>query len=221
MKKKILKNIAKILLVINTSFFIVSLSISVPILFRPFYYYQIKALDIENKSGYDYDTIKEAYDDMIDYTTSIHKEFKTGKLKYTKEGMNHFRDCKILFMINFLVLALSTVIIIIKKKFFNKIKLLKHNIGFWSAISLLISFMTLIGTYLIIGFDRFFELFHKILFLGKTNWTLDVDEDEIINILPNEFFVNCAILVVSIISIISIILIIKEIYDKNARRTKA
>ena len=114
MKKNVLKNLAKILLVINTSFFIVSLSISFVILFRPFYYYQIKTLNIEETTGYSYEDIKEAYDDVINYTT-LNKEFKTGILNYTQSGMNHFRDCKILFMINFLVLALSTVIIIIKK----------------------------------------------------------------------------------------------------------
>ena len=218
MKKKLFKNISKILLVINTSFFILSLSIAVPILYRPFYYSEIKTLKIEEKTGYSYEDIKEAYDDVIDYTTSLNKKYKTGKLKYTEEGKSHFRDCKILFMFDFLILGISGVIIVIKKIFFNNIKIKNYNISFWSSILLLFSFLSIVIGYLILGFDRSFSLFHKIMFLGKTNWILDIDTDEVVNILPNEFFIHCAILVISLISIISISIVVKELIIKKKNK---
>jgi integral membrane protein (TIGR01906 family) len=48
-------------------------------------------------------------------------------------------------------------------------------------------------------FDRAFVTFHHLFFPGKTNWIFDPGVDEIINILPEVFFRNCAILIVAIL----------------------
>ena len=215
MIKKVRKLILFISITLSEIMFIISLSISVPILYRPFYYSHIKTLNLEEKTGYSYEEIKEAYDDVIDYTTSFNKEFKTGKLKYSNEGMNHFKDCKILFMINFLTLGITSIIIIIKRMFFKNIKILKHSISFYSGLTLILGIVSISVIYLILGFERSFNLFHKILFFGKDNWIFDTETDEIINILPNEFFMNCAILIVLITMTISIILIIKDILNNE------
>lgn len=39
-----------------------------------------------------------------------------------------------------------------------------------------------------IGFDAFFTLFHKILFVGDNTWLFDPAKDPVIWILPEEFF---------------------------------
>ncbi|EGV09472.1 TIGR01906-like family protein [Streptococcus constellatus subsp. pharyngis SK1060 = CCUG 46377] len=39
-----------------------------------------------------------------------------------------------------------------------------------------------------IGFDAFFTLFHKILFVGDNTWLFDPRKDPVIWILPEEFF---------------------------------
>ena len=67
--KKLKDRLLKLLFIINTSIFIVSFSILFVLLFRPFYYMQIKPLKIEEQSGLTYNEIKEAYDDVIDYLT--------------------------------------------------------------------------------------------------------------------------------------------------------
>ena len=219
MKKKIINKLIPILLIINTSLFIISFSISFTILFRPFYYSQIKTLNIEEESGYTYDEIKQAYDDVIDYTT-LNKEFRVGNLKYSNEGKDHFHDCKILFIINFIICGISGIIIIIKKLFYNTIKFHNYSISFISSCIVLLIIIILLIISLIIGFDKFFELFHNIFFLGKENWLFDSNIDEVIIILPFEYFMNCAILIVSIISTISITLIIKEIYNKKKGKIK-
>ncbi len=204
----------KILYIINLIVFVITLSISFVILFRPFYYYQIKYLDLEKNTGYTYNEIKEAYDDVLDYLT-LNKEFKTGKLAYSNAGMDHFKDCKILFIINFSVLLITGIVLIIKKKYFNKIKLKNYNISFWSSCLVLGTFILILVIAFIVGFDKCFDTFHNIFFLGKDNWLLDPKVDEIIKILPEQFFMNCAIFVITLISIISISLIIKEIYLKK------
>ena len=208
--------ICSILLIINTSLFIISLSISFVLLFRPFYYYHINYLNIVETSGYNYSEIKEAYDDVIDYLV-LDKLFSTGSLKYSLDGYDHFKDCQLLFRINFIILFVSLIIIILKRKFFNNIFTFKHNISFWSGCLNISIFIILYIISIIIGFDKCFEIFHNIFFLGKGNWLLNSKTDEIIKILPQEFFMNCAILVLSIIGIISIILILKEILIKRKK----
>ena len=204
-----MNKIGKILLVINTSLFIISLSIGFTILFRPFYYMHINYLNMEEDTGLTYEEIKEAYDDMMDYMTK-NKEFSTGKLKYSSDGYNHFRDCKILFMIDFIVLIISSIVIVLRRKFLNNISIKNHSIPFISSISILITFGLVLIASLILGFNKCFNIFHNIFFLGKSNWILDPDVDEIIDILPKKYFMDCAILVLFIIGIISLIIIIKE-----------
>ena len=203
-----MKRIGLILLIINTSLFIISLSLSCVILFRPFYYYHINSLNLE-QYGYTYNEIKESYDDVMDYLI-LNKEFKTGNLKYSESGKNHFHDCKILFMINFIVLFISSFIIILKRKYIKEKK-----IFFFSSIVIISLFLIILITSLIIGFDKFFDLFHNIFFIVKDNWLLNPYDDEIIYLLPKEYFRNCGILFLLIISIISIINIIKYLCIKR------
>ena len=53
----------------------------------------------------------------------------------------------------------------------------------------------LIGGLAALDFNKAFEIFHKIFFPGKDNWMFSWYEDEIIRILPQDFFMNCAILI--------------------------
>jgi integral membrane protein (TIGR01906 family) len=52
-----------------------------------------------------------------------------------------------------------------------------------------------VGSLAAVDFDRAFVIFHKIFFPGKSNWLFDYDADQIIRVLPQDFFMNCAILI--------------------------
>lgn len=205
-----MKKIIPILLIINTSLFIISLAFSFVILFRPFYYWQIKPLHIEEKYSLKYDEIKEAYDGILDYSL-LNKEFSIGNFTCSKDCKDHFKDCKILFIINFVIFISTSIIKILEKSHCWDYKIKKHSINFWSSCSILLLFIVITIITLIMGFNNIFTIFHNIFFLGKDNWLLDPELDTIINIFPKQFFINCAIIVLSIISIISITIIIKEL----------
>lgn len=208
-----MKKLLKVFFIINTVLFIVSLSISFTIIFRPFYYWHIKYLEMNDSTNYSYKEIKEAYDDVMDYCIS-NKKFKTGKLKYSEDGKNHFKDCKKLFMINFIILGLSTVIVLVERKKIKELKVLGFNPSFFSSLIIIILLITISIIALTIGFENLFIKFHNIFFYHKNNWIFDPDTDEIIKILPITYFKNCGILTVSMISLISIINIIKELVIK-------
>ena len=53
----------------------------------------------------------------------------------------------------------------------------------------------MIGALAALDFDRAFVVFHSIFFPGKTNWLFDWHADQIIRVLPQAFFRNCAILI--------------------------
>ena len=210
-----MKNLLKVLFSINISFFIITFSISFVLLFRPFYYMHIHSLELEEKTGLSYIEIKEAYDDVIDYCIYYHP-FKTGVLKYSREGKDHFHDCRVLFTINFIILLLSILVYMIQKIFFKDIKIKKHFPEWWGSIIVIGSFVSILLISLTIGFEKVFISFHKLFFMGKDNWILDSIKDPIIKILPEEYFMNCAILIFILIIIISSSFIIMD-YKKNKK----
>ena len=53
-------------------------SIAVPIIIRPFYYAQIDPLELERSSGLSREEIIEAYDEVLDYCIGASDEFSAG-----------------------------------------------------------------------------------------------------------------------------------------------
>ena len=199
---------------------IITVSIGLPIYVRPFYYYQIDALDIEAYSGADRETIIEAYDELLDYLTVPGNEFKTGSFKYSESGKSHFVDCKVLFDLNlyaFITAALSLAIILILRfsDVFSFCRPFGKSVLFSSGLFTLVGF-AVIGGLCALDFDKAFTIFHKLFFPGKSNWLFNWYEDEIIRILPQDFFMNCAILILaSIITLCIFSIIIGSIGKKK------
>ncbi len=213
MKNKILSVIKSLILAL----FAVSFSIAVPILWRGFYYLHIKFLRLSESTGFSYDTIKNAFDDMMNYIWRD-APFKTGLLKWSDEGMQHFADCKLLFRFDIYVLIFSFISIVIIFFIERRLKphfFLKLSPEFWSGIFVIAFFasISLIAAY---NFENAFTTFHKLFFPNKTNWIFDHRYDEIILILPIEYFRNCAILAVGLIVLFCIIYICSGLKKSKA-----
>ena len=186
--------IMTIIFIIMTIIFSISAAIIIPIIFRPFYYASIKILDIEGKSGYSYNEIKKAFDGVMDFIW-CGKPFNVGDLKYTHEGMLHFKDCIFLFWLDLIAFLVSfsyiiTHFVLVKKKIINFYNFFGFHPFFYSGIVTIFLVVFLIIA-ISIDFERAFEIFHKMFFPGKENWVFDPDEDEVIKILPIEFFALC------------------------------
>ena len=199
---------------------IITVSIGLPIYVRPFYYYQIDALNIEEYSGADRETIIEAYDELLDYLTIPGNEFKTGKFKYSESGKAHFVDCKVLFDLNLYalitaVLGLAILFILNISGCFKLCRPFGKHVMFSSGLFTLTGF-AVIGGLAATDFDRAFTIFHQLFFPGKSNWLFSWYEDEIIRILPQDFFMNCAILIlVSIITLCILAIILGGVSKKK------
>lgn len=214
------KNVVKGFLAFFIAIFIVTFAIAVPILFRPYYFWNVKLLDIEEESGYTYDEIKVAFNELMDYMTDItgKKEFSTGSMAFSESGKSHFEDCKKLFMLDFIALGVSAIYIavvtVLVKTGKLNLRYKKRSPAFRGVVGLG-AFVGVVGVWAAIDFDGFFETFHHIAFPGKTNWVFNPWEDEIINILPIEVWMSFGILIVAIVAVFVAVILATE---KGRRR---
>jgi integral membrane protein (TIGR01906 family) len=216
MKSRILSICIALLLAL----FAVSASVAAPILCRPFYYAHIDALHMPEKTGWTHEQIREAFDDVMDFLLKD-AEFETGDLAWSESGKSHFADCKVLFHLDLWLfaatgIALLVLFLLFRHKKTQPARLAGRGPSFWAGTGLIVLF----GSFALFAasdFDRAFTLFHRIFFPGKTNWVFDARTDQVILVMPETFFRNCAILIGALLAVFVILYILfgSKRKDKN------
>lgn len=178
-------------------------AIAAPILCRPFYYAHIGPLGLEERTGLTRDEIKTAYNEMLDYCLGQRPEFSTGVLGWSDSGKSHFTDVRVLFKLDLTALAcalgtLGALALLIRRGRMRPAPLLSRGPAFWAGAGLAAVFL-IVAALASLDFNRAFVVFHALFFPGKDNWLFDPAQDQIINILPEAFFRDCAILILSIL----------------------
>ncbi len=208
---------------IITALFVIAFAIAVPITVRSFYYVQITPLGIEKDTGLSRETIVDAFDSVMDY---LHGkgEFSTGKLKYSEDGKSHFEDCKKLFDLDYTVLIITAILLILIFVLVRMDKLHFHKfLGlsplFFSGVGIL-AFFLVFALWGVIDFNSLFTLFHTVFFPGKSNWIFYPAYDEIITILPAQFFANCAILIFAIIVLFTVCFIVYSLKTRTKNENR-
>lgn len=207
-----------------TALLVLSASIAVPLLCRPFYYAHIEALNLDGYTGLSVEQIKEAFDQVMDYCLGLRPDFAAGVLPFSESGASHFADVRVLFLLDLWVAVISLAALVIlfiisRRKKLTPAPLLGHGPGFWAAIGLG-------GLFLIVGglastnFERAFVVFHSLFFPGKTNWLFDWRTDPIILLLPEDFFRNCAILILALLIFWCVILIVADLLAQRRRKER-
>ena len=207
-----------VLMALLLALLVLSFSIAVPILFRPFYYLQIDALDLPERTGWSEETIREAYDQVLDYCV-FGAPFGTGQLTWSQSGYSHFADVRGLFLLDFRVLGVSAVLCLallilrlVRRRPFSP--LLGRGPGFWAGASAGGLVLVLAGL-AALDFNRAFVVFHAIFFPGKDNWIFDETTDQIILVMPEEFFRNCAILIGAVLLTCCTVLILTDLLRRK------
>ena len=194
---------------------LLSVSIALPILIRDFYYLQIKSMNLPALTGYSEETIREAYDDVLDYCTqggeTAGLTFRTGELAWSESGKGHFDDVQRLFHLDFVIAILSgalltglciiSLILYLRRgRGLSFYRFLHRGPLFWGPVCMLLIFgiLTAIAA---LDFDGFFTGFHHVLFPGKDTWLLDMDTDAIIRILPYEVLINFGLAILGLLAI--------------------
>lgn len=192
----------------------ISLAAKITLNAKFLYYYDIDHLNIAKSVQMDKATIIKNYDLLIRYTdVSSIKELKLPDFTFSKSGLDHFKDVKNIFekldyaIIVSLILSIIGAAVCIKN---NYVKFLKHG----SLVLILLPILLAIP--FMLNFNSSFIIFHKLLFTND-EWEFNPDTDPIINILPENFFMHCAFLLLGILVIFSILqFILYKILSRKA-----
>lgn len=202
MTKKI-SNLLNIVLTICFTLVIMIACVKFTVSFKPLYYFDMNNLKIEGTDGLNNNQIKSTYDYLIDYTNNKQKgNFKLEYMTYSPNGAEHFKEVRELFikMSNIMIFSLIVFIfaLIINIRNFRNYAFLKY-----TSLSLLI-IPILFMIPVLVDFDKLFTFLHKILF--KNNyWLFDPNLDPVIDILPEEFFMHCLILILALMGVCCLI----------------
>ena len=211
-----------VLLAVLTALLVLSGSIAVPLLCRPFYYAHIGPLGLVESTGLTQEQIRTAFDQVMDFCLGLRPDFAAGDLIFSQSGASHFADVRALFLLDLWILglslaALAAVFVYCRLKKVRPHLFCGHGPGFWGAVGLGAAFLV-VGGLAALDFDRAFVIFHALFFPGKTNWIFNWWEDPVILILPQTFFRNCAILILVLVLVWCAVLIAADLWACRRRK---
>ena len=195
MQKKILTP-TNITMAIIYMFFILSISVIITLNFRPLYYHDIDRLGIEEASGLTKPVIKENYDALIRYNSMFsYDRLEFPSLAMSKTGEIHFEEVKVIFVaVQYLSIAAFLLGLL-----GTSWKCYLKDYGYLKIAAVITILMPLILAFLIaLNWENFFVTFHH-LFFKNDYWIFDAVSDPVISILPDAFFMHCAIMILGLI----------------------
>ena len=213
---------ASVLLSVVLALLVLSFSISVPILCRPFYYVQIDALHLPERTGWSAEVIREAYDQVLDFCV-FGAPFGTGELAWSESGRSHFADVRGLFLLDFAVLGVTAAaalafLLLHRARGVNFHRFAGRGPAFWAGAGTAGVVLVVAGL-AALDFDRAFTVFHAIFFPGKDNWIFNPATDQIILVMPEVFFRNCALLIGGVLLACCAGLVLWDVLAHRSRRT--
>lgn len=184
-----------LLLALTIMLFIFSFAVVFTLNFRPLYYFDIQNLSIPKYSGLAEEEIRANYNALIDYNSIFH----TGPLQFpslpmSDTGRIHFEEVKNIFVAVQILLGVTFVgsvagcVLKLRRKKNAFLKL--------SAILTLVV-PAVLGLLIALNWQMFFVLFHE-LFFDNNYWIFSAVTDPVITILPDAYFMHCALLILAI-----------------------
>jgi integral membrane protein (TIGR01906 family) len=190
----------------------ISIAVVITINFRPLYYMDIRLLNIAETSGFSKSAILENYNALINYSSPFFRgSLVFPTLTASPGGLEHFAEVKNIFtgfyILGVVTLVLGVIIIIQKAK--NK------DYSYMLVTSIMaIILPLLLGIYMYIDFDRAFIVFHKIFFSNDL-WLFDPTTDPVITMLPDTFFMHCAIMIILIVLLLSAVFLFLYFWNRK------
>ena len=184
MKSKLTKLTLSIILTLT----IISLAVVLTLACKPLYYLDIHALHIPETTGCTISEIKANYNAVIDYCLS----FGNAPLEFPTFPMfNLFK-----YMVIGGTLASTAGILWMRRK---------HCYGYLKLTAILtVALPAIIGAAVALNWDRTFVTFHEIAF-NNDYWLFDPATDPVINILPDLYFLHCAVMILALVILESIL----------------
>lgn len=195
-----MRKVINLLFSIIFSLAIITGAIKFTVGFKELYYWDINHLNIAEITNMTENELKLNYDYLIEYNMSRNDlEFELPTLKSSPQGKIHFEEVRDIFQnvnkLFFITIIISLIGIYINKKS-NNVEILK-----FTGI-MLISMPIVLIMPIVLNFEKSFVILHKLLF-ENDYWIFDPNLDPVINMLPEQFFFHCGILILLIILLAS------------------
>lgn len=192
MKSKLTKLMLSIILTLT----IISLAVILTLVCKPLYYLDIHALHIPEATDYTISEIKSNYNAVIDYCLSFgNAPLKFPTFPMSEGGRIHFAEVKNIFNL-FKYMAIggtlaSTAGILWMRR--------RHCYGYLKLTAILtVALPAFVGAAVALNWDRAFVTFHEIAF-NNDYWLFDPATDPVINILPDAYFLHCAVMILVLV----------------------
>ncbi|VDC43779.1 hypothetical protein FMV2238Y02_22820 [Streptococcus canis] len=162
---------------------------------------EVEYLKLEQVVFMSKDAILHNYNGLLNYLTNPFETSLTfASFRSSTDGLKHFADVKWLFHLTQVIFLgfLYPTVKDFKQRFkTNSFWLIQRPLMIAALFPLMIGLMASV-----IGFENFFILFHKVLFVGDSNWLFDPLKDPVIWILPEVFFLHCFLFFMTVYEII-------------------
>ena len=178
--------------------FIICLSVTLTVMFRPVYYWDIEHLQIGQSYGIPAEICRENYDVLIDYNLAWGPDtLEFPNFKMSESGRIHFEEVKVIFVACQYAAAAGMILFVGRiwwqlHRSDRDFRWLRYTM--WAALAIVAA----VGSLVAVNWDLAFVLMHKLLF-NNDLWIFDWRTDPIILILPDTFFMHCGILIMILV----------------------
>ena len=192
---------------------IICISVTITVLARPLYYFDIEYLEIPWRSGISAEACRLNYDTLIDYNLlGGDEELVFPTLKMSETGRIHFEEVKEIF-INMQLVSIVGIITLIGFALYIEKKGPQNGMLLWMKYTFPVTMIVAlaVGLAMAIDWQWAFTTMHEIFF-DNDYWIFNSYTDPVIKILPEEFFSHCGTLIV--ILTIAQIAILRVVYRR-------
>ena len=199
MKKKVTSP-ANLLLALVGFLFLVSLAVTVTLNFKPLYYMDMKFLDIPGQSGYSAELIRENFDTLIEYNNITYRgELHFTDMPMSESGRIHFEEVKAVFSVFEWMCIVSGTLFLAGAV----VQCRRHDFGFFKATAVgSIAIPVVLGVFVLSDWENVFVQFHELVF-NNDYWIFNPVTDPVITILPDTYFMHCALMIVLLVVLFS------------------
>ena len=219
--KNVSKKLLSLLLALLGMLLIISFAVTLTLNARWLYISVMEKEELVSYTGLEREVILENYDVLIKYNSL----FYSGELDFpdfpmSEGGKIHFVEVKNIFValqiagcVSFAALLAYAIFEAVKKRR-DELCVLR-NTGI-----ITVALPSVVAAFVAIDWDSAFVIFHKIFFRNDL-WLFDYDTDPIIWILPDEYFLACAVMIICIAAFLSSVCLASHFLWVKKKRAKA
>lgn len=194
---------------------LIAIGLAIAINFRPLYYLNIKWLGLSESTGLNPVVIKENYNALINYCSPFcFSELSFPSLRSSASAISHFAEVKqifnVIYISGFISIIICVVSFILKRR--------NSEYKFYRTCSITaVVIPVVVAVASAINFNALFIAFHRLVF-SNDDWIFDPVTDPIIDLLPEVYFMECAMIIVATVLIGALVTLLLYFHFKHKQR---